>query len=489
MKPTYHYFSFIFIGLVLATVLVLAIYRAEAITTLSTNSIDTTGTLVVGNNSDFTLGGAERILIDASTTDATLNTGVVDLNIDVASGSTNVVGQDMTMNVIGGVDQGGATAIGIGYLTKINAPAAGLQTNNEVYGYMAQLSGTANDESGSMYLGNVVQSKGTPAGSAQYYGNFVAFHSTYGGVNLQNSGNTAGSFIAVNKTAGTGTLVGENLTVANSSATMTEVNGYNLTLTNTAGTNAAVGHNMSLTQSAGGNLFGSRWNLTKSGGGGNTYGARVEIDNSDTTAGMNFSGQEILMNFGNATPSSSIALYISEDGIGSGVLQDGILVVSNNNNGTGITDALDVSDDDITNAIRLGTNTILASGSFPIDLVNTSATTLTIRNSDNTAGATASLAVDGSIFHAPSANVASAATTALTTGNVFHITGTTDITTLNTCDATNNGRVVFLVFDGVLTFTDGGALKLAGNFVTTADDTITLACDGTNWYELDRSVN
>ena len=30
-----------------------------------------------------------------------------------------------------------------------------------------------------------------------------------------------------------------------------------------------------------------------------------------------------------------------------------------------------------------------------------------------------------------------------------------------------------LMFQGILTFTDGNNLKLAGNFVTTADDTIT----------------
>ena len=43
--------------------------------------------------------------------------------------------------------------------------------------------------------------------------------------------------------------------------------------------------------------------------------------------------------------------------------------------------------------------------------------------------------------------------------------------------------------DGILTFTDGSNLKLNGNFVTTADDTITLVYDGTNWYEMCRSVN
>ena len=96
----------------------------------------------------------------------------------------------------------------------------------------------------------------------------------------------------------------------------------------------------------------------------------------------------------------------------------------------------------------------------------------------------------GTITYADSANVASATTTALTAGNLFHITGTTTITTLNTCDAANNGREVVLIFDGILTLTDGGNLKIAGNFVTTADDTINLWCDGTNWYESGaRSVN
>lgn len=97
--------------------------------------------------------------------------------------------------------------------------------------------------------------------------------------------------------------------------------------------------------------------------------------------------------------------------------------------------------------------------------------------------------VGGSLISGDSANVASATTTALGEGNLFHITGTTTITTLNTCNAANNGRDLTLIFDGILTFTDGNNLKLAGNFVTTADDVIQLSCDGTNWYESDRSIN
>lgn len=71
-------------------------------------------------------------------------------------------------------------------------------------------------------------------------------------------------------------------------------------------------------------------------------------------------------------------------------------------------------------------------------------------------------------------------------GSLFTISGTTTITSIT---ASHAERRVTLIFSGALTFTDGSNLKLAGNLVTTADDTITLVCDGTNWYETSRSVN
>ena len=73
-------------------------------------------------------------------------------------------------------------------------------------------------------------------------------------------------------------------------------------------------------------------------------------------------------------------------------------------------------------------------------------------------------------------------------GNVFHITGTTNITSIAATDSVS-GRELILIFDAILTFTDGNNLKLAGNFVTTADDVICLICDGTNWFEVSRSIN
>jgi len=86
------------------------------------------------------------------------------------------------------------------------------------------------------------------------------------------------------------------------------------------------------------------------------------------------------------------------------------------------------------------------------------------------------------------ANVASATAMPVPTGRVFHVTGTTSITSVVTTGLAP-GSVVTLIFDGILTFTDGNNLKIAGNFVTTADDSITLAFDGTNFYEIARSVN
>lgn len=88
----------------------------------------------------------------------------------------------------------------------------------------------------------------------------------------------------------------------------------------------------------------------------------------------------------------------------------------------------------------------------------------------------------------PVATVASAAAVTLPSlGKVFSISGTTNITSVVATG--NNGREVTLIFQSTPTFTDGSNLKLAGNLVATADDTITIVCDGTNWFEVCRSVN
>lgn len=84
--------------------------------------------------------------------------------------------------------------------------------------------------------------------------------------------------------------------------------------------------------------------------------------------------------------------------------------------------------------------------------------------------------------------IASAATIALPPGREsFNITGTTNIDTIN---GGWTDRIVTLRFAGVLTVNDTtGNLNLAGNFVTTGNDTITLRYYINTWYEVSRSAN
>lgn len=113
--------------------------------------------------------------------------------------------------------------------------------------------------------------------------------------------------------------------------------------------------------------------------------------------------------------------------------------------------------------------------------------TLTPSGALPTLNTTGNAVVDGIFSAGMGAAVASASAIA-PTGNTFHVTGTTTITSVSGTGITA-GTAITIIFDGVLTFTDGSNLKLAGNFVTTADDTITLVWDGSNWYEKSRSVN
>lgn len=71
--------------------------------------------------------------------------------------------------------------------------------------------------------------------------------------------------------------------------------------------------------------------------------------------------------------------------------------------------------------------------------------------------------------------------------NVFNVSGTTGITSIP--EVRYAGRQITLIFAGVLTVTDGGNLVLASNYTTTANDTLTLISDGTNWNEVSRSTN
>lgn len=96
------------------------------------------------------------------------------------------------------------------------------------------------------------------------------------------------------------------------------------------------------------------------------------------------------------------------------------------------------------------------------------------------------------------ANVASANDLTLgNDGNVFHITGTTQINAITTTNW-QAGSEIILIFDASVTVknnTAGGGgtavMLLAGaaDFSATANDVLKLIYDGTSWYEVSRSVN
>lgn len=72
-------------------------------------------------------------------------------------------------------------------------------------------------------------------------------------------------------------------------------------------------------------------------------------------------------------------------------------------------------------------------------------------------------------------------------GDFFQVTGTTNFGTVN---GGWKGRQIVLKFNDVLQVSDGGAsLKIAGNFTTAANSTLTLIYDGVAWCEVSRSSN
>lgn len=70
--------------------------------------------------------------------------------------------------------------------------------------------------------------------------------------------------------------------------------------------------------------------------------------------------------------------------------------------------------------------------------------------------------------------------------DIITLTGTATVTNIT---ASYPGRRVTLINTSTASLADGGNLKLATAGPATADDSISLVCDGTNWFEVGRSVN
>ncbi len=92
------------------------------------------------------------------------------------------------------------------------------------------------------------------------------------------------------------------------------------------------------------------------------------------------------------------------------------------------------------------------------------------------------------------ANVDADATPSVANGDIMVMTNTGATTVTAFDDAAVGQRLLLIFTDGNTTIQDasiGGVIQLNGgaNFTGSANDTLELVWDGTNWYEVSRSVN
>ncbi len=91
-------------------------------------------------------------------------------------------------------------------------------------------------------------------------------------------------------------------------------------------------------------------------------------------------------------------------------------------------------------------------------------------------------------FFGGGAAVASATALPVPAAGLYHVTGTTTITSITSTNI-GTGTCITLIFDGALTLTNGSNLVIGTDFVTTANDTWHGCYDGTSWFELSRKAN
>lgn len=162
----------------------------------TTGNLSADGTLAIGGTSTYTFGAAEKITIDAATTDHTDNSGVIDLDVDVDSSATNsgVAGQDILLS-------NNSTK-------RVNVQRLGLVQNSALSGAtdnIAQLiaiQGNNSDTAG-QYTGSSVVTGASYSGGARMWGYKVDLH----------------------RSGGTGQTMGMEIDIDNDSATSSLANG------------------------------------------------------------------------------------------------------------------------------------------------------------------------------------------------------------------------------------------------------------------------
>lgn len=409
--------------------------------TIVSSNITTDGTLTVGSNGTFNLGGTERLLISTpSGSNATLTTGVVDLDINAAADT--VVGQDMAFTI-----QGAYNAFA--YKTTLTSGGSGFNPEGSGIADLIYLAGNAANASGSSLTGVLIGSASTTTHSGDYVGMEIRFatNNNLGMVALSNTGTTKGIIVTINKSVdNSGAVVGMDLDVLNATGVSNTITGIDL--------------NMDASANSGGTVYGILINDASTNSGrldagiiirattGDSITTAVDVSDSEISNAMAVGGNPIL--FSKTTPSSVTYKVGLHDGTTKFLISDSAEGGDNN--------FVTIDDNGTSSYITFNGRTQTSKGG---DVA--SASTLTVGND----------------------------------GNYFHITGTT---TINYITTTNwqKGSVIILKFNGSVTVTHNAgsvpastaAILLSGaaNFSATADDTLMLVFDGTTWREVARTV-
>ena len=259
---------------------------------------------------------------------------------------------------------------------------------------------------------------------------------------------------------------------------------------------------------------------------------RLDLTSESDDAGDTFDGLVITWENGTVNTIMDSAIKINNAETTAGTMTDAIIITSSGV-AAGVTDALDVSADNITNAINVGPNIILGTTAVinfdGFDVAATTGATVIAGNAEGTAALTLTfgdiLISDGDI-HVDAGDAAFDED--VTVGGTLEVTGlmtanggiVQDYSSSALADAASvaglnviklpaenvnlasltsgvAGQVITLIFSDAVVVTDNdvadaNSINLAGagsNFTSSQYDTLTLVSDGTSWYETDRSVN
>jgi hypothetical protein len=223
---------------------------------------------------------------------------------------------------------------------------------------------------------------------------------------------------------------------------------------------------------------------------------RVTIEGNTVVACQSTSGAIHILKGDGGTVSGNVVEDIVANGIGLRINDwTYASIVGNTFNFVSLSTGLCIyaiaSSGNVTNCVIAGNTGRLGNKGIQLDV---NATANTVTNNDFTGCTTPTVPGTGAgnVFSGNRGGavttVASASTVTLpgSEGDVYKISGTTTIDTITA----SSGRQITLVFTSTAGLSDGvGNLRLSAAFTGTADDAVSLVCDGTNWFERARSVN